>query len=155
MRIKDPYKTGDAYSPSLLTTDACSPERAHLAFSNIKLALDMLKHRLKHEEDGEKIIGEIDAAVEYHSKDYVVLKDFSECFSRMHDHIETAKDAIKFKLAHLSKNPDTDPGGLGRDTERETRMIETLNFLIMLENVHQGRDPLTGAQDIDIGGANG
>ena len=150
MKNTDPYKAGDAYKTSLLSTDACSDDRSVMCFHALRLALEMYKVCVKDEEDGKRICDEIDFAYEFHANEYAMLKDFAYVFQRMHEHIEIAKSALKDQVAMIRLHPDTDPGGLGRDAEKETLAVEALNFFTMLENVHEGRDPHTGARHTDV-----
>ena len=150
MKNKDPYIAGDAYKTSLLSTDACSDDRSVMCFHALRLALEMYKVRVKDEEDGKRICDEIDFAYEFHANEYAMLKDFADVFQRMLEQIEIAKSALKDQVAMIRLHPDTDPGGLGRDAEKETLAVEALNFFTMLENVHEGRDPHTGAKHDDL-----
>ncbi len=127
-------------------------DRPDRAFRNIKVALEMCKRNVfgGDSEEERECRHELTIALTQHEREFDLLRDFSNVFARMSEHIEIVYESLCMRLVALDHAPDTDPGGLGRDTDLESRLMRTIQFINMLKNVHAGRDPITGAQECDV-----
>ena len=173
MKNTDPYKAGDAYSvpPFINAEDDGKPftdeeikgalegvlkhpylnekieERPDRAFANIKLGLEMAKRNVfsGDTEDDRTCRNELTLSMLAHEQEFNMLRDFANVFSRMHEHIATIHSTLQWRLTLIEERPDDE-----RDHDEELRLNTTMAFLTMLINVHEGRDPLSGAQFEDV-----
>lgn len=129
-------------------------DRPNRALAHVKLGVEYAKRNVfggdNHEERACR--NELTLAMEAHTQEFGLLRDFAQVFSRMDDHVDLIYETLLQRLALMEREHDTAPGGLGRDADLGERLTRTIQFVSMLMNVPEGRDPLTGAQEEDING---